>query len=98
MSHTKYCDIELNKAKYETFVYAVKNHYWYQMYMDDLPIWGEFAQMKRFVDIKLILMLESDNGRLVKTLMSFLNMQELSEKLVKGMIMNISCGLTRSWK
>jgi hypothetical protein len=22
-------------------VYAVKNHYWYQMYIDDLPIWGK---------------------------------------------------------
>ena len=21
-------------------MYAVKNHYWYQMYIDDLPIWG----------------------------------------------------------
>ena len=21
-------------------MYAVKNHYWYQMYVDDLPIWG----------------------------------------------------------
>ena len=20
--------------------FAVKNHYWYQMYLDDLPIWG----------------------------------------------------------
>ena len=24
----------------KTFLYAVKNHYWYQMYLDDLPIWG----------------------------------------------------------
>ena len=22
------------------FIFAVKNHYWYQMYLDDLPIWG----------------------------------------------------------
>ncbi|XP_039272977.2 transmembrane 9 superfamily member 3-like [Styela clava] len=36
----KYCTVDLDKKKYETFVYAVKNHYWYQMYMDDLPIWG----------------------------------------------------------
>ena len=21
-------------------IFAVKNHYWYQMYLDDLPIWG----------------------------------------------------------
>nr|CAB3267004.1 transmembrane 9 superfamily member 3-like [Phallusia mammillata] len=37
---TQYCTIELDQKKFESFVYAVKNHYWYQMYMDDLPIWG----------------------------------------------------------
>jgi len=37
---TDYCSIELNKDKYELFAYAIKNHYWYQMYIDDLPIWG----------------------------------------------------------
>ncbi|KAI8521442.1 transmembrane 9 superfamily member 3-like [Branchiostoma floridae x Branchiostoma belcheri] len=37
---TKYCEVDLTKQKYDAFVYAVKNHYWYQMYIDDLPIWG----------------------------------------------------------
>ncbi|KAK3089485.1 hypothetical protein FSP39_003986 [Pinctada imbricata] len=37
---TEYCSIELSEEKYQAFVYAVKNHYWYQMYIDDLPIWG----------------------------------------------------------
>lgn len=32
--------MQLDEEKYKTFVYAVKNHYWYQMYIDDLPIWG----------------------------------------------------------
>lgn len=36
-----YCEIELDKAKRDAFVYAIKNHYWYQMYIDDLPIWGK---------------------------------------------------------
>ncbi|XP_070545494.1 transmembrane 9 superfamily member 3-like [Ptychodera flava] len=35
-----YCEVELTKEKYQAFLYAVKNHYWYQMYIDDLPIWG----------------------------------------------------------
>ncbi|XP_065153035.1 transmembrane 9 superfamily member 3-like isoform X1 [Paramisgurnus dabryanus] len=35
-----YCEIDLDKAKNDAFVYAIKNHYWYQMYIDDLPIWG----------------------------------------------------------
>ncbi|XP_068923179.1 transmembrane 9 superfamily member 3 [Petaurus breviceps papuanus] len=36
---TNYCEIDLDKAKRDAFVYAIKNHYWYQMYIDDLPIW-----------------------------------------------------------
>lgn len=39
---TTYCEIELDKPKRDAFVYAIKNHYWYQMYIDDLPIWGEY--------------------------------------------------------
>lgn len=39
---TKYCEITLNEDKMNALVYAVKNHYWYQMYMDDLPIWGMY--------------------------------------------------------
>lgn len=38
---TSYCDIDLDKAKRDAFVYAINNHYWYQMYIDDLPIWGK---------------------------------------------------------
>lgn len=27
------------------FRYAVQNHYWYQMYLDDLPIWGQVGDI-----------------------------------------------------
>ena len=37
---TEFCTIDLTKEKYDLFVYAIKNHYWYQMYIDDLPVWG----------------------------------------------------------
>lgn len=40
ISKTEYCDVDLSQEKYELFAYAIKNHYWYQMYIDDLPIWG----------------------------------------------------------
>ena len=30
----------MDETKLKAFMYAVKNHYWYQMYVDDLPIWG----------------------------------------------------------
>lgn len=42
---TTYCEIDLDKAKRDAFVYAIKNHYWYQMYIDDLPIWGKWYQI-----------------------------------------------------
>ncbi|XP_037084111.1 transmembrane 9 superfamily member 3-like [Pollicipes pollicipes] len=35
-----YCQIALDEEGLAAFRYAVRNHYWYQMYIDDLPIWG----------------------------------------------------------
>lgn len=46
MSKTKYCEITLTTEKYQAFEYAVKNHYWYQMYIDDLPIWGKKSNLR----------------------------------------------------
>ncbi|XP_058053760.1 transmembrane 9 superfamily member 3 isoform X2 [Anopheles bellator] len=40
ISPTEICMVELTEDKLKAFVYAVKNQYWYQMYIDDLPIWG----------------------------------------------------------
>jgi len=39
-SKATYCKVLLKDDNLKAFLYAVKNHYWYQMYMDDLPIWG----------------------------------------------------------
>ncbi|KAJ8979584.1 hypothetical protein NQ317_019159 [Molorchus minor] len=40
--------VQLNWTKKNTkpSVYAVKNHYWYQMYIDDLPIWGVVGEVR----------------------------------------------------
>lgn len=43
-----YCEIDLDKAKRDAFVYAIKNHYWYQMYIDDLPIWGKWNFISKY--------------------------------------------------
>jgi len=45
ISNTPYCEVELNDEKLKAFTYAVKNHYWYQMYLDDLPIWGVVGEI-----------------------------------------------------
>lgn len=42
----EYCTIELTESRYKAFLYAIKNHYWYQMYIDDLPIWGVVGEME----------------------------------------------------
>ena len=40
VASTVYCEIEIDENIYKRFKYAIDNHYWFQMYMDDLPIWG----------------------------------------------------------
>lgn len=38
------CAMELDKEKMLSLAYAVQNNYWYQMYIDDLPIWGRVGE------------------------------------------------------
>lgn len=40
------CMIELDEEKVKAFTYAVKNNYWYQMYIDGLPIWGRVGDLR----------------------------------------------------
>jgi transmembrane 9 superfamily protein 3 len=40
VGRTTYCEVELTEEKLQAFIFAVKNYYWYQMYIDDMPIWG----------------------------------------------------------
>mmetsp|Transcript_22583 Transcript_22583/g.40038 ORF Transcript_22583/g.40038 Transcript_22583/m.40038 type:complete len:613 (-) Transcript_22583:36-1874(-) len=41
---TVLCSQKLSPTEAETFKYAISQHYWYQMYLDDLPIWGMVGQ------------------------------------------------------
>ena len=41
IAKSEYCAVIVTEDKLKAFKYAVKNHYWYQMYLDDLPIWGK---------------------------------------------------------
>ena len=45
IASTPYCEVEVTEEKLKAFNYAVKNHYWYQMYLDDLPIWGVVGEI-----------------------------------------------------
>ena len=39
VAKTQYCSVHLDEGKLKAFVFAVKNYYIYQMYMDDFPLW-----------------------------------------------------------
>ena len=39
VAYTPFCSVQLDQESLKAFVYAVKNDYIYQMYMDDLPLW-----------------------------------------------------------
>ena len=34
----EYCKVELTDANFKAFVYAIENHYWYQMYIGKLCV------------------------------------------------------------
>lgn len=44
---SQYCSVLLIEDNYQPFMYAVKNNYWYQMYVDDLPVWGIVGDGRR---------------------------------------------------
>ncbi|KAL0280902.1 UNVERIFIED_CONTAM: hypothetical protein PYX00_002059 [Menopon gallinae] len=44
---TLFCEVELTEEKLKAFIYAVKNRYWYQMYIDDLPVWGTVGEVEQ---------------------------------------------------
>jgi len=43
--HSKVCSLTLTDDTVAQLQYAVRNHYWYQLYMDDLPIWGMVGEV-----------------------------------------------------
>ena len=40
------CTSVLSKEDADKFHYAVRHHYWYQLYLDDLPVWGMVGQVQ----------------------------------------------------
>eukprot|EP00897_Mesotaenium_endlicherianum_P009813 jgi/Mesen1/8860/ME000053S08260 len=40
MAKRTICQDTIDEAKSKKFKYAIENHYWYELFMDDLPIWG----------------------------------------------------------
>jgi len=38
------CTMKLDQSKSKNLISAIKEKYWYQMYMDDLPVWGMIGE------------------------------------------------------
>jgi transmembrane 9 superfamily protein 3 len=42
---TVICTKVLSEKDVEQFIYAIKNQYWYQLFLDDLPVWGMVGEV-----------------------------------------------------
>lgn len=38
------CTVHLSETDVKDFTYAIMNEYWYQMYIDGLPVWGKVGE------------------------------------------------------
>ncbi len=94
---TDYCTVELSKGKYDLFAYAIKNHYWYQMYIDDLPIWGIVGEYDEKEDAYYLWTSKKfDVGYNVDRIVDVNLTSEQRVKLVPGMTLQFSYEV--AWK
>ncbi|KAI3774486.1 hypothetical protein L1987_49044 [Smallanthus sonchifolius] len=42
---TTICDLELDEPKVKQFKEAIENNYWFEFFMDDLPLWGYVGEL-----------------------------------------------------
>ena len=47
MSSKPVCTLVLDDDKVMAFGEAIKSHYWYELFLDDLPIWGFVGESKK---------------------------------------------------
>ncbi len=45
VSRQSFCKMRLDGASLEQLSQAVEQHYWYQMFIDDLPVWGMLGEL-----------------------------------------------------
>lgn len=46
MPKSTVCSQTLSSDDVEAFTYAITRHYWYELFIDDLPIWGFVGDIK----------------------------------------------------
>jgi hypothetical protein len=47
VSSNTVCKLILDDDKVKEFDGAIKSHYWYEMFLDDLPVWGFVGEIKK---------------------------------------------------
>ena len=45
VSHASVCSMKLDADGAKLLQFAVSNHYWYQMFVDELPVWGMVGEI-----------------------------------------------------
>lgn len=90
ISNTPYCEVELNDEKLKAFTYAVKNHYWYQMYLDDLPIWGVVGEIGEGSEYYIFTHKKFEIGHNGKQIVDVNLTSENKVKLEKGAVISFT--------
>lgn len=51
VDHAPVCRMTLDAAAAQLLAYAVSNHYWYQLFIDELPVWGMVGEILAEEDV-----------------------------------------------
>lgn len=65
--HTELCSMVLTEEKAKDLAGMINDNYWYQLYIDDLPIWAFVGEHSKFaLDVSRFSMMYRDNNRSLK--------------------------------
>jgi hypothetical protein len=51
VDHAPVCQMALDEQAAQLMAFAVSNHYWYQMFVDELPVWGMVGEIVADEDV-----------------------------------------------
>lgn len=51
VDHAPICQMPLDEQSAQLMAFAVSNHYWYQMFVDELPVWGMVGEIVADEDV-----------------------------------------------
>eukprot|EP00913_Durusdinium_trenchii_P003368 g3117.t1 len=63
-AQTPLCNMKLNEEKAKALATMINDNYWYQLYIDDLPIWAFVGEHSKFaLDVSRFSMMYRDNNK-----------------------------------